>query len=861
MGRINTYPEASSAASDDYLLLDGSTNGTRKIKSGNFIDPIERVRNELLFYEDGEDVTSEFISGRRKSENPNAVIADSTRVTAKKTFNLKAGDIISISGTYSGIKYAIGGKSTPNYDSGWKTSDFVYTVVNAGTYYVQCAKTDGTSPITPEDATFTITVKGGSYFIKKGIQDLEERTDASCIYPEIRNGSIGNVNNADAVAHKYPVAIPDDVARIDVSIVGLENPQNYYYLWNMRSYSRADIPNTYDQTYKVREYDSGDYIYVRTYDPWLTIPKSAFDDTAKAFGVGVFACDKDTGNIHTLRTTDVDTLSVKFIYNLQRIVARFTNDKTEDEWMTVYTRNGSIGSYNNPNNVSFVNSIPINKEAGIIDVKVCIDNAEDYYFTWLFASYSQENIKEVSVRTYMVDDFQSSDFATTQTNHISIPTTLFSDDAVSFAVTVGANRKDDNTAYPLRESNVKDGLKVRYTYLSEMPVPSKNYQYARNIDKDAMLCAAVRNNNRNNNSGGKDFCMLEITDSHSDVIAERNAVQIANGFPYIDALIHCGDHCQENAKQYSAIQIAYLASCKKPFFFVAGNHDVGNTHVISNSITNAEYYTRYVAPLVTAGILSTGEYAIGKGYYYHDFASANIRLIVVYEYDDPNDVDPSDSTKYIILRGNSVISYNQAVWFCDTLKNTPNGYSVIVAMHNPFSNHAECITSAKFNQDAVIADYQSQRSFSTDFWAETIDAFVNRTSDYQMDMVCTDDAEYLNVNGKYFTLAYDFSDAVANFMCFLGGHTHHDLIWQHPTYTYQKQVSPICANSIKYEQQYGNDIPRTVYDSPSKDSLTAIAFDTENSKLRLVKIGQNVTKTMNKRDMECIDLATNYLSS
>ena len=39
MGKISTYPEAPSAASDDYLLLDGSTNGTRKIKPGSFIDP------------------------------------------------------------------------------------------------------------------------------------------------------------------------------------------------------------------------------------------------------------------------------------------------------------------------------------------------------------------------------------------------------------------------------------------------------------------------------------------------------------------------------------------------------------------------------------------------------------------------------------------------------------------------------------------------------------------------------------------------------------------------------------------------------------------------------------------------------
>lgn len=38
MSRINEYPEALSAASDDYLLVDGSTNGTRKIKPSGFVD-------------------------------------------------------------------------------------------------------------------------------------------------------------------------------------------------------------------------------------------------------------------------------------------------------------------------------------------------------------------------------------------------------------------------------------------------------------------------------------------------------------------------------------------------------------------------------------------------------------------------------------------------------------------------------------------------------------------------------------------------------------------------------------------------------------------------------------------------------
>jgi len=52
-----------------------------------------------------------------------------------------------------------------------------------------------------------------------------------------------------------------------------------------------------------------------------------------------------------------------------------------------------------------------------------------------------------------------------------------------------------------------------------------------------------------------------------------------------------------------------------------------------------------------------------------------------------------------------------------------------------------------------------------------------------------------------------------------------------------------------------SDIRRTPEDSPSKDSLTAIGCDTANKKIRLVKIGVNVTENMTYRDFEMIDVA------
>ena len=42
MPRINSYPEAQSASSDDYFVMDGDTNGTRRIPSDNVVNPYSK---------------------------------------------------------------------------------------------------------------------------------------------------------------------------------------------------------------------------------------------------------------------------------------------------------------------------------------------------------------------------------------------------------------------------------------------------------------------------------------------------------------------------------------------------------------------------------------------------------------------------------------------------------------------------------------------------------------------------------------------------------------------------------------------------------------------------------------------------
>lgn len=390
-----------------------------------------------------------------------------------------------------------------------------------------------------------------------------------------------------------------------------------------------------------------------------------------------------------------------------------------------------------------------------------------------------------------------------------------------------------------------------YTPGNLIPILDNN-AYIRNRDKEAMLAAAVRANKTANDS--MDFMSLIVTDSHGDAVSESNAVVMADNFPFVQSLLHLGDFCGNKATDFDSSRYNLLLGCKKPFYYIAGNHDVGNSRAVADCITNAQYYTRYVQPIVNAGLLEAGEYTSGKGYYYHDFTSKKIRLIVIYEYDDPNDLDPNDNTKYRYRRGDSVISQAQAQWFCDTLNSTPADYGIIVAMHNPFSSLADCVTTAKFNDPAWTSGYGSQRLFSTDLWADIVNAWVNKSANYTCTMVCTGDAAYLNTGGVYYTFSYDFSSRAntAKFICFIGGHVHRDCVWRHRTYTYQYQITPICSNST-YQQSIQADIRRTNTDGLAKDSLTAIGYDYDNQAIRLVKLGVNVTSDMTARDYELIE--------
>ena len=423
----------------------------------------------------------------------------------------------------------------------------------------------------------------------------------------------------------------------------------------------------------------------------------------------------------------------------------------------------------------------------------------------------------------------------------------------------------------------------------------------RNYDKIPLLTASCRYRKSSNTS--KDFQLLIVTDSHNDNICVNNSVIATNGFKSIDALIHCGDlvdHIMLN-QNVDALWKSIAKNCEKPYYLVIGNHEAGPYYPVSTSPSQEQLYNSFIKPSVDAGHLVNGEYIVGKCYYYHDFISANLRLIVLNEYEAPRIPDTTtywkpitynsslpnyaDNTTYTIgtqvnvsgysdysfeavsnfnsgdyydFKSPSVkyklgyrwISQAQAQWFLDTLASTPSDYKIVVACHNPFSKKANVDQTKIFSQKNNWTDgYGIQDYMVNDFIADAINAFQNKQN---FSTTCS--SEHPEDMPSYI-VSKNFSGVTATFHSLIGGHVHEDCVWKHQDYN-QYQITPVCSNSNSYAQSEDADIRRTsssVANEIDTDCLTVVSFSP--NKLGLVKLGVDVTEDGYKRDFEVIDIS------
>ena len=662
------------------------------------------------------------------------------------------------------------------------------------------------------------------------------------------SGYISSLNNY-IVTLSYPQGLQEKVGTLSIDVKN--NTENLDYRTYYKANPSIDKVGYYNNsgTYNSNNTYRTFFVPVDKITTYLLIEGPCiyinFVGTEKQF-ISAYLSGWSSNTVYKITKEDIPVnaeyislsyyyTSVITVYTDRRATDRINRQNAEDfSW---YFRKGSFGNINN------------NKAAHtsrIIDISNC---------AYLTVDYNADDYTDGDVVIWNYLFFNISD-GDTQDNRLA---NVGSGQSVGKTIEIDNRQKYKGIAIQVEIE--RNGSKIELLWYNidkaiiftkiALPTYLINTAYTRNIERSQYLAAAT--NFRKASDISKRFMLLELTDSHLDNVACNDGRIMAEGFVYIDTLIHCGDFCGSNATNFSTSEYLKLVKCTKPFLFVVGNHDVGNSKVIADCITTQQAFTRYISPLITNNILASGEYIDGKPYYYHDFTDYSIRLICVYEYDDPQDVNPNDSTKYIIRRGDSVISQTQAEWFCNVLKNTPSNYRVLVAMHNPFSPLADSIECKFTQQGTWTGGYGSQRLFDTDLWADIINAWKNK-SQYHCDMHCTGDAAYLNdqQTGYYYSFDFDFASSLTDkFLGYIGGHVHKDIVWQHRNYNYQKQITPVCSCAVPYSNNNSSDIALSNNnDAIERESLTAISYSNDN--IKLVKLGANVTTGMTLRDCETI---------
>ena len=356
----------------------------------------------------------------------------------------------------------------------------------------------------------------------------------------------------------------------------------------------------------------------------------------------------------------------------------------------------------------------------------------------------------------------------------------------------------------------------------------------RNADVDDVVYAGGWTNVYANKQQIKLFSLLMSGDIHGRAVQMQSIVDYLNAKSFIDAGIMLGDLAGSNYTSDFSFYPPIVEQVNKPFITIAGNHDMGSEEDPSLNAPSMEaFYNRYYAPTIQyAGTIS---HPSGKCYFYKDFADYGIRIIMLNQYDYPD----ADLQVVGYQKGLAMYSQAQIDWFISVLNSTPAYYGVIVALH---------MTPDKmipYDCDFTSRNFRGKQSFaagsstiSGDIIADIVNAWISGgtlNEDYTITVTSA-------LTGL--TATADFtSRGEGEFICYIGGHWHNDIISHDFKYPTQLMLTVNNAACVARE----SDMPR-LEGSKSEDSFFIISVDRTNKKVNIVSIGARMANDMVKRE-------------
>lgn len=280
--------------------------------------------------------------------------------------------------------------------------------------------------------------------------------------------------------------------------------------------------------------------------------------------------------------------------------------------------------------------------------------------------------------------------------------------------------------------------------------------------------------------------------------------------------------------------------------------------VADNEYWDSIDYDGSLPQLVPGKTYSVGDKVNSGGYKDNSFVCKKEVVTINNQYDNNYTIP-----YYKSGRAARVIRKEQAEWLVNTLKSTPDGYGIIIATHNPaMLNSTNQISSNFAVNTAYKGVTQGQYAMETDLISEIVNAFTKKTQ-LSLKVVMKSanwnkaDASYMNILGdtgeKYaYQIEADFSH-IQNcyFACYVGGHSHKDLVFKHNTYESQYGINPVCAKTDSANRAEA-DIVNTNVDSLNYDALTCISV--AKGRIALSRLGNQLSVNGKHRDIEIINI-------
>lgn len=491
--------------------------------------------------------------------------------------------------------------------------------------------------------------------VKEDIDDLSNAL--KIVVPVIRNGSLGNPGNANAVGMKY--SMPWGKSKRAV-VTMVSSPKGCTkYRWTYRTYSEGNVET--QSTSKIIELDP----YLFTTENHVIIEN--WSD--KAFGVSVLCYDAQNAPI-PLRINSVgsDCFKIELVYEKQVTIVPSV-------------LNGSLGNQNNEFYVRVGEVIPIPKDFAYIQF-----DFDDYGFgldfTFNLWTYNEIGIPgtKYSSRIQEISDLSK--------NYVS--KSQISAEAKSYCIAVTATRNGER--YALRSENIFDFIRIKYILYPEPEIAKVNTRISAAEKDIGDLSNALEtditqiNKKLAQSRFGDCVTLLHFSDIHAD---KKALDQISHDIEYykdgIDDAICTGDIVANSNGDISSWWNSKIMTC-------IGNHDSAS---YSSGVYNwtflpmSERDSLYIAPFESIWNVTHEK---GTSYYHKDYVDKKVRLIVIDTMLYMSDSTLDEAT-------------NQTSWLQLLLNNAKeSGYHVIIATHAPngLAKSMDCSFSKYHTSERVM---------------------------------------------------------------------------------------------------------------------------------------------------------------